>query len=84
MVLSLASSLLAVRPLQTKSGEQGVKGKVQHFYSVQLMGKYTEKGLPLKDADVTFFFILYLKHIYLLSHYREQVFFIFFVFALLP
>lgn len=48
------------------------------------MGKYTEKGLLLKDADVTFFFfILYRKQIYLLSHYREQVSFIFFVFAVL-
>lgn len=67
LVLSLASSFLAVTPLQTKSREQGVR-KSTAFLLGPANGKLPrEKGSSLKDADVSFF-IPYPKHIYLLSH----------------
>lgn len=56
IVLSLASSLLAVTPLQTKSNEQEVR-KSTAFLLGPANAKVHGKGFAfnLKDADVTFF-----------------------------
>lgn len=68
LVLSLVNSFLAVKPLQMRNGAQGVR-KSTAFLLGPANGKvHTEKGLLFKDADVSFFFLLTPKHIYLLSH----------------
>lgn len=74
MVLSLASSFLAETPLQSKSGEEGGR-KSTAFLLGPANGKmHREKGLPLRDADVSFFF---LPHTYLSAESLKKTSFVY-------